>query len=371
MPAQQIRLAIVNQAGGGGATAIALDPLRWGPGRGFEVRAFPAGNEAEDVRRELEDFRPHVVHFHCWYNTWPYELLAETSGRFPTAFTAHDPHVVNQYGTECWECYRNPWCLGCPALGPIRRWRPNHRMVSRFRRRHWNRRTAARLVSPSKWMLRRFARTELAAWDAVVIPNGVDTAAFYPGPGDRQAWGLPARAPVVLFCGNMYSADDDRKGLPDLLEAFPRVREGCPDAQLVVAGRVHLRDTPPWLRVLGEVPEADMPDLHRCADVFCLPTRGENHPLTVLEALATGRPVVATRVGGIPEQVDDGLTGLLVAASAPGELGSALGEMLGDGDRRAVAGVAARAAAEARFTREACARGHETLYRALAGPGRS
>lgn len=358
-----LRVAVVNQLDEGGATAAAREVLHWGPERGLDVRYWP--EEAADrdgLARDLDAFAPDVVHLHCFYREYGHGLLPELSRRHRVVFTVHDVAVVNQYGTECWECYRNAWCLGCPGLELRRRWRPNYRVLERFRKRRLHRGLACELVYPSAWMKRRLARTELGRLPGQVIPYGVDTAFFAPGQVAREALGLPD-GPLVLFAGNMYSADDHRKGLPDLLAAFPEVRKALPDARLVVAGRLVGVADQPWLHVLGEVPRETLPDLYRVADAFCIPSRGDNLPVAVLEALASGLPVVGTCVGGIPEEIVDGETGVLVPPRDPAALAAGLVRTLQrpEPDRWR---VAARERAQIAFSRSHSADLHEALYRA-------
>ena len=103
-----LRIAVVNQKAGGGATLAAHEVLAWGPARGHEVRVFP-GEGSEDVERllaELDEFGPDVVHTHCWYGSYPYDVIATLSERHAVVSTLHDVFPVNQYGVECWECYR-------------------------------------------------------------------------------------------------------------------------------------------------------------------------------------------------------------------------------------------------------------------------
>jgi glycosyltransferase involved in cell wall biosynthesis len=101
------------------------------------------------------------------------------------------------------------------------------------------------------------------------------------------------------------------------------------------------------VRFLG--PRDDMPDLMAACDVVVLPSRAEALPTALMEAAAAGRPVVATRVGGVPEVVEDGRTGLLVPAGDPHALARALASVLADPVRAAALGDAARALARQRF----------------------
>ena len=364
-----MKLAIVNQHHDGGATTAAREALSFGPAFGLDVTYFPRDAEhpesREDLLRELEALAPDVVHVHCWYQTWDYDLLIDLCARFKVVFTAHDPFVVNQYGAECWECFRNPWCLGCPELGPIRRYRPNYRILERLAKRRVNRRAPCHVVCPSQWMERRLSRSEWGSRPTTVIPNGVDTERFSPGDSRRPGVGLPDDGVIALFVGNMYGQSDHRKGLPDLLAAWSAVRGLAPDALLAVAGRMVDVELPAGVIALGEVDGERVRELYRCADVFVLPTHGDNLPVTVQEAMACGLPVVGTRVGGLPEQIEEFETGLLVSPGDRVALADALATVLTDGGLRERMGAAARRRCLERYSRDVSARLHVELYRRL------
>jgi glycosyltransferase involved in cell wall biosynthesis len=100
------------------------------------------------------------------------------------------------------------------------------------------------------------------------------------------------------------------------------------------------------------------------ADLFVLATRADNHPLTVLEALGCGVPVIASRVGGIPEQLTEE-TGVLVEPGDPDALAGAIDALLGDPERRARMGEAAAADARARFSLERQVDAYLDLYEEL------
>jgi glycosyltransferase involved in cell wall biosynthesis len=99
-----------------------------------------------------------------------------------------------------------------------------------------------------------------------------------------------------------------------------------------------------------------------------LPSRAENQPVAILEAMARGVPVIATAIGAIPEQVVDGETGLLVPPGDAGRLQAALERLLNAPDQRAAMGAAARWRYEEHFSIAQCANAFGRLYRSLADP---
>ncbi len=362
-----MRIAVVNQSAGGGATVAARLTLHLA-NRGHDVAWFPGADEGDPIRllAELAVFRPDIVHAHCWYNSYPYAAILELASRFTTALTVHDPFVVNQFGPECWECRRNPLCLGCPALPLRRRFYPNYRVRARLAKRRVNRRLSCHVVYPSRWIRDRLARTEWADLPGTVLPFGVDLP-----PDPARAPEPPGTPPRLLFVGNMYAASDDRKGLPVLLEAFRRqVLPAYPAATLTIAGRLEgdvAAAAGPGLRILGDVPAVRLPSVYAGADVLVTPSLADNLPLVVLEGMAAALPVVATRAGGIPEAVVHGRTGLLVPPGQAGPLGGAVLSLLRDRDLAVRMGRAGRRRVEEEFRVELHLDRLAALYGRLGG----
>jgi glycosyltransferase involved in cell wall biosynthesis len=122
------------------------------------------------------------------------------------------------------------------------------------------------------------------------------------------------------------------------------------------------------LTFAGCVPDADLPDLYRAATLFVLPSRQEGLGISVAEAMASGVPVVATRCGGPESLVEDGRTGRLVANGDEAALAEAVDALLSDAPARRAMGAAARAAAEARFSRAAVEPVLDAAFRDTFGP---
>jgi len=193
----------------------------------------------------------------------------------------------------------------------------------------------------------------------VVVPNGRDLARFTPGarPGAREAvrkeLGLDRDAPVVGVVGRL----ETQKGHVYLLDAWPRVARAYPDARLLVVGEGSLHDALVDQARRAHVAEgviftgfrSDVPRILDAIDVLALPSLHEGMPLTVIEAAAAGRPVVATAVDGTPEVVREGETGSLVPPADPAALAEALLAMLGDADAAARMGREAYRWAHQRF----------------------
>jgi glycosyltransferase involved in cell wall biosynthesis len=199
-------------------------------------------------------------------------------------------------------------------------------LASAFRR-------AFAVVGPSQALVDRAVELGANPTTSVMIANGTDRARFHVrdrqqcraalGHGDdRRRW--------ILFVGRVSQA----KGAIDLVEAFDAVLAGQPDCQLVMIGDgSHLDEAKrmargrPVLFAGSRLPD-ELPLWHGASDIHCLPSHAEGTPNVVLEALASGRRVVATAVGGIPAVIDDPLLGELVPAKQPALLAQALGRAL-------------------------------------------
>jgi phosphatidyl-myo-inositol dimannoside synthase len=182
-----------------------------------------------------------------------------------------------------------------------------------------------------------------------VIPYGVDTEAFSSAPDRRAIWrqrlGIPEAAPLLLGVGRMAT----KKGFQVLVEILPALLAENPDLRVVLAGGGDLLEpfrekTRTWSdRVFfpGSVLRDTLPDLYRAADVFTLPAVHDGKgnvdglPNVILEAMASGLPVVATAVSGIPLAVRDGVEGVLVPEGDGGALLAALVALLRDPERGA------------------------------------
>jgi glycosyltransferase involved in cell wall biosynthesis len=191
----------------------------------------------------------------------------------------------------------------------------------------------------------------------VVIPNGVDVAG---APRAR----LDGRPPVVVAVGRLKPPKDALT----LVRALVRLPRGSYEARIVGDGpdrprveeEIRSLGLTEHVRLAGD--RRDVPAQLAAADVFVLSSASEGMPVSVLEAMAAGLPVVASRVGGVPELVAEGESGLLVDPGEPDELAAALLRLVQDPELRRRLGAAGRARAEQRFDVDAFRRAHVELY---------
>jgi len=204
-----------------------------------------------------------------------------------------------------------------------------------------------------------------------VIPNGLEPH-WFAHPAAPQT---PPEARYVLYAGRFEPV----KGLDILLRAWNRIDAPAHRVELWLAGdgaeEARLRalalrlGVAEHVRFLGRVARQDLPTLFRGAALVVLPSRHEGLPLVALEAGACGAVCVATRAGGIPEVICDGITGLLAAPDSPAALADALdrGLRLPPEDRRRM-GAAARLGISRRFTHAHCVAAYEQLFESLLEP---
>ena len=247
-----------------------------------------------------------LVHAH-WL---PSALAAVATGK---------PFVVQLWGTDAELARRLPWLF-----------RP---LVRR-----------ARVVIVASEFLAGAAR-DLGAREVRVVPSPVEIP---------ETVGEPDEPPHVLFVGRL----SPEKGIAEFLEAT----EGLPRV-IVGAGPV---DVP---EAVGFVPRAELGPYYERAAVVCVPSRREGYGVVAREAMAYGRPVVATRVGGLADAIEDGVSGLLVAAGDVEALRAAIQLLLSDPERCRSLGAAARTRVERDFSSQRTAERCVQVYAEVA-PGR-
>lgn len=234
-------------------------------------------------------------------------------------------------------------------------------------------------VAPTRFMLEQGVRRQIFESDkATVIPNGVDLAqldraARQDGAPLRTKLRLEKGAPLVGFVGRLEEA----KGCDQLLYAAADVLQAEPTARFVIAGDGRWK---PRLERLAQSLElgpavffigwqANVAALIEQVDLVAVPSRWESFGLAAAEAMALRRPVVATAVDGLPEVVEDGVTGRLVAPADPTALATGILELIRNPALRARMGEQGRKRVEKRFTLAGMVAAHHTLYDRLLGRG--
>lgn len=262
--------------------------------------------------------------------------------------------------------------LGRPVIWHLRVWRPDSKLDWLLAR------LATRTIAISEAVRGRLRRWPRAHDRCSVVPNGINLEGFVPSmdPGRvRGSLGLRPGDRVIGTVGRLVPF----KGQGDLLQAFARLHRNDPGIRLLVVGDGPERDAlERQARELGIAGEAhftghreDVADLLAVMEVFVLPSVAEDFGRVLLEAMAMQRPVVATAAGGVPEVVEENVTGLLVRPADPAAMADAISVLLGDPVRARAMGRAGRQRVEKHFTLRRHAELVEAVYAAVLRDGGS
>jgi glycosyltransferase involved in cell wall biosynthesis len=360
------RLLLVSQPTDGGAFRHVRDLAEGLPALGFDVAiAAPpltapapadtvitlplvrAPSPTSDARalaglvRAVRAYRPDIVHAHSSKAGAVARLARALTPGTPVVYT---PHGYAHAGYFESAAQRRAYALAERVLTPL----------------------TSRIVCVCE-AERQLALGLGAGRRARLVYNGIGAPAD--GPVHPQVAALRERGPVIATVTLLRPG----KGIETLLDAMPAVLDAHPGAQLVIAGggvdrerleaRARDRGVAAAVHFLGFVP--DTTGVLRGADVFVSSSWAESFPYVVLEAMALGRPTVATRVGGIAEAVRDGESGVLVSARDAPALARALGGLMSDPSRADALGASARSRVTTQFTRERMLAGLASVFREL------
>ena len=257
-------------------------------------------------------------------------------------------------------------CGACPQLGS--------KSESDLSRQIWQRKLRIyskhapgqlHIVTPSRWLGDEVKRSSLlGSFPCTVIPNSLDTVVFAPRSraAAREVLGIPPDAKVILFIAD--GVHDPRKGLHLLDQALSGIpaNDNC-FVVFLGPGQPPGLDNLPHLHIEPVNNDRFLSFVYSAADVFVAPSLQDNLPNTVLESIACGTPVVGFGVGGIPDLVRPGKTGLLAKPADALDLRRAIFELLGDADRLKAMQTNCRKIAIEEYSLEIQARRYLDLYR--------
>jgi glycosyltransferase involved in cell wall biosynthesis len=298
----------------------------------------------------LADLRPDVLHTHQVGALFHAGRAARALGIPVVVHTEHGNH------------------LGKPGVGRLRRWRTAWLWW-------WAARYARKFYCVSRDIMAEMSRRRIVpAHKLAVVLNGIDTDPFREAVDRaevRAGLGIPADAPVVGTVGRL----NEVKNQDLLIRAFARVRSDVPAARLLLVGDGPLRADLQGLAARLGVGDAvhfagyqSRPERFLGAmDVFALTSRIEGMPLAVLEAFAAGVPVVASRVGGVPEVVDSGNNGFVFEYGDETALVGRLLELLNGPELARHVGEAGRDSARSRYSAAVMAAAYHRHYLELLG----
>ncbi|WP_034640928.1 glycosyltransferase [Desulfovibrio inopinatus] len=354
----------------GGATAVArtlwrcADTFQQSATLCFEVRQTPDADVlpphvlscfTDEACKAME--QADVIHMHASGN-WDAQLkrLQECSSRL--VLTTHDASLITggcPYPLTCTE-FHNGCTDPCPQHFPdVRRvWETKRSVLQELR---------PTLVSPSAWLARIY-RSALPGISVHVIPNGVEVPEqLISREQAKQRLGLQPQAKTVLFVAHGGQQAGFKGG--DRIEAiFHALQQRDAGIHAFVLGGFDHKESG-GIHSLPYVEGEVLSLMYRVADVFVYPTRSDNHPLVVLEAMGHGTPVVAYAVGGIPEQMKDREEGMLVEPGKEAKLVAAVLSLLTPPSKAHALGERARARCRNVFSHLQMAKQYDSLYRRL------
>ncbi len=308
---------------------------------------------------DLLPAKPHIVHCHNLHGGYfDLRALPWLCEQTSVVLSLHDAWLLSGHCAHAIDCERwETGCGHCPDLGAYPAILRDATAFNWQRKREIYSRCALYVATPSQWLMGKVKRSILsqAIMESRVIPNGVDLEIFHLADRRlaRRALGLPDDAQVLLFAANgirknrwkdyhtmrsaIALAAERLKGRTVI---FVALGEGGSSEHI---GHATIRFVP------YQRDQRVVALYYQAADLYIHAARVDTFPNTVLEALACGTPVVATAVGGIPEQIEDGQTGFLVQVGDYEAMANRICRLLTDDDLRQQMSLQAEHAARQRF----------------------
>jgi glycosyltransferase involved in cell wall biosynthesis len=300
------------------------------------------------VMAEARETKTDVIHAHWAIPTGPAAVVAARKLGVPSVITMHggDVYVNPEQGYD----FPTRWYVR-PAL-------------------RWTLRHAGALTAITEDCRQHALRAGAPAEHIRLVFNGTDLRRFSPGENGNRP-DMQFGPNMIFACRQLFP----RKGIRFLLEAAAQLKSRFPDLKVVLAGdgfeRPQLTRLATDLGIaqdvtfLGWVPNTDLPPYYRAAAVSVIPSLEEGFGIPAAEAMGCEVPVVASDAGGLPEVVENGVTGLVVPRGDSDALAKAIGTLLQDPERRRVMGQAGRLRALRLFDWDRSAEQFEQLYREI------
>jgi len=307
-----------------------------------------------------------VIHLHNLHgNYFNYFSIPLLAAKKPVVWTLHDMHAFTGHCAHSFDCQR--WKIGCgscprldiePAVAVDR----TREMLAHKRSIYEH--SALSIVSPSKWLHEKVQCSVLSGQHAEYISNGVDTAVFKPYPRirARQRFNLPVDALLIGASAHGGALANQWKGGETTLSVLHNILPQHSNAFFINIGSDSLSDNDRIINIPHQQDEASLAEAYSCLDMMLYTPIADNCPLVVLEALSCGVPMVTTHTGGVPELVQDGVEGFVVADRDVNSLSARIGELLASNQLRTDFSLNARKKAVRFFDHSEMALNYEALY---------
>lgn len=339
------------------------------------VIAYIKGHEDFDHPKTLDIINlapelPDILHCHNLHGGYfDLRTLPQLSQKVPTVLTLHDAWLLGGHCAHSFDCERwKTGCGNCPDLSIYPAIRRDLTAYNWQRKAEIYRNSKLYVVTPCQWLMDKVNQSMLkpAIVESRVIPNGVNLRIFHPADQieARRELGLPINIKILLFTANgirkniWKDYNTLQSALMELTKAETKVL--CialgEKAPRELIGNIEIRFVP-YQKDTGKVAR-----YYQAADLYVHPARADTFPTTVLESLACGTPVVASDVGGIPEQIMEGRTGCLVPVGDARAMARNIIDLLMDDEIRSWMGQQAAKDAAQRFGMERMIKDYLLFY---------
>ncbi len=309
-----------------------------------------------------------VINLHWVANFIDYNLLPLLAKK-PLVWTLHDMNPFTggcHYADGCSKYLDS--CGACPQLGSERDSDLSRKVFVKkqavFRQLDPGR---FQVITPSRWLAEEASRSALMKpFSCTVIPNGVNTDVFAPRNTHelRETLGIAEDSKIILFVAD--SIANKRKGMQYLLDALAALRDtGKVTLLSVGGGEVKVPSSFRHVQIGRIEDERLLSMIYSFADVFVIPSVQDNLPNTILEAISCGTPIVGFNVGGIPDMVRNGETGILVKQGDVSGLKSAIEGILSNANLREAMSRNCRLLALQEYSEAVQARRYASLYESV------
>ena len=325
---------------------------------------------------QLLKFSPFdILHGHNLFANW-FDLnsLYQIGSKVPFVLTLHDEWLLTGHCACTFSC--NRWKIGCGHCPDLKRCPEIPFDVSSW---NWRKKRAiykkslVYIATPSKWLMNKVDQSilSLAAVEKRVINNGVDLSVFNSCGRENSAEELeiqPGTWVLMFSCNNLRL--NIHKDYDTLCKAARLLSERLSVQKILLLIVGERSPSEYWqnleVRFMGyHKDRAVLAKMYRAADVYVHAAHTDNYPTVIMEALACGTPVVATAIGGIPEQIKDGITGFLVPPKDAEAMAEAIFRVLQSSDLRREMGQNATEDAVARFDQRRMVAEYAEWYREI------